>query len=398
MLDLSAQKISPVMETYGRFPITLVKGKGSYVWDEQGNKYLDYTSGIATCNLGHIPEAVSEKLKNQLDHLWHCSNLYHIPSQNELAEKLTSLSCHDQVFFCNSGAEANEAAVKLAKKYAKDQGYTNKTDIVTFTDSFHGRTGTTMAATAQQKIHEGFTPLTPGFSYLPFNDQEALLTLDEQKTCAVMLELVQGEGGVRPADVSWVKQLSKICKEKDILLIIDEVQTGIGRTGTLFAYEQFGIKPDVMTLAKGLGSGIPVGAMLAKESVGQSFKPGTHGSTFGGNPLAMTAALATIETVEKSDFLKKAEKQSHYLFDELKKLETQYSLVKEVRGKGFLVGVELNGDAKHIVKALHGKGILSLIAGPAVLRVLPPLNTTEDEINHFLSLLKDVLNEQEDAS
>lgn len=262
---------SALMKNYQRLPLTIVKGKGSYVWDDQGVKYLDYTSGIATCSLGHVPDYVQGKLSEQLENLWHVSNLYQIPQQEALAEKLVSLSCFDQAFFCNSGAEANEAAIKLAKKYAKDQQKPERTEIVTFSNSFHGRTGYTMAATAQPKIHKGFTPLTPGFTYLPFNQPEALEQIDTDKTAGVLLELVQGEGGVHPADAEWIKALYDYCKQADILFMVDEIQTGVGRTGTLFAYEQYDIEPDAITLAKGLGSGFPIGALLAKSKAADSF-------------------------------------------------------------------------------------------------------------------------------
>ncbi|GAE92134.1 acetylornithine aminotransferase [Gracilibacillus boraciitolerans JCM 21714] len=256
-------------------PITLVEGKGgSYVWDDQGKKYLDYSSGIATCNLGHVPEVVEKAVQEQLSKLWHCSNLYHIPNQEKLAQVLTENSCGDQVFFCNSGAEANEAAIKIAKKYGHDVLEQDSPLIVTFKNSFHGRTMATLSATGQQKIQKGFTPLMPGFDYLPFNDKKALEQLKEKKPVAVLLELVQGEGGVIPADSEWVKQLESICKEQNILLMVDEIQTGMGRTGTLFCYQHYGIEPDVISLAKGgLGSGFPIGAIIAKEHVAKVFSP-----------------------------------------------------------------------------------------------------------------------------
>src|SRR5699024_8617833 len=283
----------PIMNTYGRFPITLVKGKGSYVWDEDGKKYLDYSSGIATCNLGHVPDAVESAVQEQLSELWHCSNLYHIPAQEKLAKALVEHSCGDQVFFCNSGAEANEAAIKIAKKYGHEVLKQDSPLIITFNNSFHGRTMATLSATGQEKIQNGFAPLTPGFAYLPFNEESALEELVEKQPAAVLLELVQGEGGVIPADAAWVKKLATICKENYILLMIDEIQTGMGRTGKLFAYEHYGIEPDVISLAKGLGSGFAIGAIVAKQHVSNVFSAGTHGSTFGGNPLASTAGVAT---------------------------------------------------------------------------------------------------------
>ncbi|MFC4024589.1 acetylornithine transaminase [Oceanobacillus longus] len=389
------QPAHSVMHTYQRFPLTIVKGKGSYVWNEKGDKFLDYTSGIATCNLGHVPETVHQKLSNQLNQLWHCSNLYEIPSQNELAALLTNNSCYDQVFFCNSGAEANEAAIKLAKKYAKDKGHPERTEIVTFHQSFHGRTGSTMAATGQEKIHQGFSPLTSGFRYLSYNDEASLEQVDNGTTTAVLLELIQGEGGVNKAEQAWVEKLSVICKEADILLMVDEVQTGIGRTGTLFAYEQYGIEPDVMTLAKGLGSGFPIGAMLAKEQVANTFQPGTHGSTFGGNPLSTSAGIATIETLLDEEILHQVKSNSNWLQDELEALRLKHEMIQDIRGLGFLIGLELTVEAATLIEAFREKGVLVLSAGTNVLRILPPLTTTKEELENFLQIFKEIITEAE---
>lgn len=394
MSDVTTTHQNTIMDTYKRLPLTLTKGKASYVWDDQDQSYLDYTSGIATLNLGHIPPEVHEKLSQQLDRLWHCSNLYHIPEQQALANKLTELSCFNQAFFCNSGAEANEAAIKLAKKYAKDQGNDERIEIVTFSGSFHGRTGTTLAATAQEKIHQGFTPIALGFRYLPFNDPASIEQINNGTTTAVMLELVQGEGGVRPANVEWVQQLAKTCQKHDILLIIDEIQTGMGRTGTLFAYEQYGIKPDMMTLAKGLGSGFPVGALLAKEKSATSFQPGTHGSTFGGNPLAMTAALATLETIVKGDLLDQVKKKSILIFNRISEWKKQFPSIIDIRGKGFLIGIQFDYEVSGLLEALRDQHVLALVAGADVLRVLPPLNTSDEEINEFLTIMQSILNDQ----
>lgn len=391
---VNTEKQSAVMNTYARFPLTIVKGKDSYVWDDQGEKYLDFTSGIATCNLGHVPDPVQEALKQQLDTLWHVSNLYHIPIQEKLARILTENSVMDAVFFCNSGAEANEAAIKLAKKYAKDKGNEERTEIVTFRQSFHGRTGTTMAATAQEKIHLGFTPLTPGFRYLPYNDFEALKEVDNGKTTAVLLELIQGEGGVHVADKEWIQALAHLCEEQDILLMFDEVQTGFARTGTLFAYEQYDVEPDVITLAKGLGSGFPIGAMLAKKNVAASFAPGTHGSTFGGNPLAATAGYATVKTIIEEQIAANVKRMSRYFLEVLKGLKEEFSEVKGIRGKGLLLGLEMEGGATEYITALRGKKVLALSAGEHVLRILPPLTTTTEEIDAFIQALTEVLKER----
>lgn len=385
---------SPVMNTYGRFPITLVKGKGSYVWDDKGKKYLDYTSGIATCSLGHVPDKVQAALEEQLHTLWHCSNLYHIPIQEKLANILAENSIFDGAFFCNSGAEANEAAIKLAKKYAKDQGNEERTEIVTFKRSFHGRTGTTLAATAQEKIHQGFTPVTPGFRYLSFNDEAALEQIDNGKTTAVLLELVQGEGGVNVAKVDWVKKLAALCKEKDILLMLDEVQTGIGRTGSLFAYEQFDFEPDVITLAKGLGGGFPIGALLAKEKAAAAFTPGTHGSTFGGNPLASTAGYATVNAILEGNILEHVKKVEHFILNKLYDLQQEYPVIEEIKGIGLLLGLEMENGAAEYITALRERDVLVLSAGEKVLRILPPLTTSEKEAAEFIAAFQEVLEEK----
>lgn len=396
MYDLNEIETLPsLMDTYARAPIAVIKGKGSYVWDDKDCSYLDFTSGIATCNLGHVPDAVAEKVHEQLDAVWHCSNLYTIPNQEKLAEKLVQCSVFDQVFFANSGAEANEAAIKIAKKYANDHGYQNRKTVVTFSNAFHGRTMTTLTATAQEKIHKGFYPLAPGFRYLTYNDEAALDQINDGKTIAVLLELVQGEGGVHPADKEWVKKLSKICQEADILLMVDEVQTGMGRTGTLFAYEQYGIEPDVMTLAKGLGSGFPIGAMLAKSHVSVSFTPGSHGTTFGGNPLATAAGLATVEEMTAPNFLMDVQEKADVLKAGLDKLTGSFQSVKAVRAMGMLMGLELTGEAKEIIEGLRAQQVLALSAGPKVLRILPPLTAKKEEIDLFLEKLTSVLEQIE---
>jgi acetylornithine/N-succinyldiaminopimelate aminotransferase len=383
-------QISPLMTTYNRFPVTLVKGKGSYVWDEEGKRYLDFTSGIATCNLGHVPESVKEKLEEQLQNLWHCSNLYNIPAQQELAAELVENSCGDQVFFCNSGAEANEAAIKLARRYAQKIKGTKKFEIVTFQQSFHGRTLATLSATGQGKIQEGFLPLMPGFRYLPFNDLEALKDISSEETCAVLLEMVQGEGGVIPADREWIEQLAKTCKENNILLMVDEIQTGMGRTGSLFAYEQYGIEPDVVSIAKGLGSGFPIGAIIAKAEVAQAFDPGSHGSTFGGNPLAVTAGLATVQFIQSTNLLVNVKELSEFFYAQLQKVKEKFSIVENIRGKGLLIGMVVPGKAVEIVQNAIGKQVLILTAGPDVVRILPPLTASKEEILELIVVLEDI--------
>ncbi|MCP3741001.1 acetylornithine transaminase [Rossellomorea sp. BNER] len=391
-ITIQDKALNPLMATYNRFPITIVKGEGSYVWDDQGEKYLDFTSGIATCNLGHVPQFVKDQIVEQMDALWHCSNLYHIPSQEKLASLLVEQSCGDKVFFCNSGAEANEAAIKLARRYAQEVMKTEDYEVVTFRESFHGRTLATLTATGQEKIQKGFSPLIKGFRYLPYNDMDALDDLAGDKTCAVLLELVQGEGGVIPAQKEWIEKLSAICKERGLLLMVDEIQTGVGRTGSLFAYQQYGIEPDVVTLAKGLGSGFPIGAVLAKENVAKAFVPGSHGTTFGGNPLSTTAGVATLSYIKENNIVEKAAVLGEYLHEQLIKLLEKYPIINEVRGKGLLTGLVIP-NAIEVVHAARNKNLLVLIAGPNVLRILPPLTTTKQEIDDCISILGSVLNE-----
>ncbi|WP_246943043.1 acetylornithine transaminase [Bacillus pinisoli] len=386
-------KSSPLMPTYNRFPLSIVKGKGSKVWDQQGVEYLDYTSGIATCNLGHVPNVVKEKLEDQLQSLWHCSNLYHIPVQEQLATLLVENSVFDQVFFCNSGAEANEAAIKLARRYAQKVKETDAYEIVTFTQSFHGRTLASLSATGQEKLQAGFYPLLPGFRYLPYNNLPALEELVAEQTCAVLLELVQGEGGVVPADPEWIAEIVQLCEKHGLLLMVDEIQTGMGRTGTLFAYEQYGIKPDVVSLAKGLGSGFPIGAILANEKAAKGFEPGTHGSTFGGNPLAAAAGLATVEHMVTSNVIQQAKEIGQYLAEELQVVQETFKHVETIRGRGLLQGMVMKDQAIKVVDKMREHQILILTAGPNVVRILPPFTTTKEEVDHFIQVLKLVLGE-----
>jgi acetylornithine aminotransferase len=382
--------VSPLMENYARFPVAIVKGKGSYVWDDQGKKYLDFTSGIAVCNLGHVPDAVKEKVEEQLQSLWHCSNLYHIPNQEQLAGLLTANSCGDQVFFCNSGAEANEAAIKIARGYAQKVKGTDKHLVVTFKQSFHGRTMATLSATGQEKIQKGFYPLVPGFQYLAYNDFASLDVLAKLQPAAVLLEMVQGEGGVIPADPEWVKKLDAICKENDILLMVDEIQTGMGRTGKLFSYQHYDIEPDVISLAKGLGSGLPIGAIIAKEHVAKAFDPGSHGSTFGGNPLVTAAGIATVQSIVNSNLLEHVNEIAAFLDTKLAEYKNKFSFIKEIRGKGLLKGIIVEANASEIVQKAIKNQLLILTAGPNVVRILPPLTATKEEISQFADILEKV--------
>jgi acetylornithine/N-succinyldiaminopimelate aminotransferase len=383
-----------IMQTYGRFPATMVRGEGARLYDENGKEYLDFTAGIAVTNLGHSHPRVTEAISKQAAQLIHCSNLYYNPSQIQLAEKLVQLSCLDQVFFCNSGAEANEAAIKLARKYAHDQYGPEKYEIITFLHSFHGRTAGALSATGQTKYQKGFGPLLPGFHYAEAGNLESVLRLVNEKTCAIMIEPVQGEGGVVPMDPEFLLALRKLCDEKGLLLIFDEIQTGIGRTGTLFAYQQFAIEPDILTLAKGLANGVPIGAMLAKKQVAQAFTPGTHASTFGGNPLATTAALATLQVLMEEGVLERVQALGNYLADRLSQLVEKYDHAVEVRGMGLMRGILLKEGAGEVVSAAFVKGLLLTVAGGNTVRFVPPFVITEADIDQAVSIVDGILAEK----
>jgi acetylornithine aminotransferase len=375
---------SALFPNYKRWELEIVEGKGTKVIDANGTEYLDFVSGIAVCNLGHCHPAVVEAVQAQLQKLWHVSNLFENSLQEEVASLLVANSDGQRVFFCNSGAEANEAAIKLARKH------TGKSRILTFHQSFHGRTFATMTATGQEKIHSGFGPLLPTFSYLPFNDAAALEQAMDHEVAAVMVEAVQGEGGVTPAQTEFLQAAEKLCKQYGALLIIDEVQTGIGRTGKAFAYQHYGISPDIITVAKGLGNGIPVGALIGKEELADTFSAGTHGTTFGGNMIAMSAAKAVLENVMQPEFLEGVTEKEAY-FMELLQDVTSLPVVKEVRGKGLMIGIECNTEAASFVTELQKKGLLVLVAGPNVVRLLPPLTVTKEELETAASAIKEVL-------
>ncbi|MGE5704220.1 MAG: acetylornithine transaminase [Clostridia bacterium] len=388
----TTEQVHNLMNNYARWSIRLVKGKGNAVWDEDGKQYLDFTSGIAVASLGHVPDTVTKRLHEQLDTLWHCSNLFEIPLQEQLADLLAEVSGMDGIFFCNSGAEANEAAIKIARRYAQKVKQTDRYEVITFEQSFHGRTLATLTATGQDKVKDGFTPLPTGFVTIPYNDSEALKAAINEKTCAIMLELVQGEGGVHPADPEWVKEIRQLCDEHDLLLIVDEVQTGIGRTGTWFAYQQYGIMPDVVSLAKALGSGFPIGAIMAVEKAAEAFAPGSHGSTFGGNPLAMAAGLATLQTIKEQDLLKRVNELHEMLVGQVKQLQALFpGKVLDVRGKGLLLGIELDQPVANVLTYMRERGIILLQAGPNVIRLLPSFITTEAEIKQMVDLLKEAI-------
>lgn len=383
-----AQSLLP---TYARFPLALVKGEGSRVWDDQGKEYLDFISGIAVTNLGHAPARVKEALVKQLDELWHVSNLFRIPNQEEAGKLLTDNSCGDAVFFCNSGAEANEAAIKLARRYQQLVQNNGRFEIITFEQSFHGRTLATLTATGQSKVKEGFAPLPAGFKTIPLNDLKLLEEAVTEQTAAIMLELVQAEGGIHPVDREYIHAVQALCQREGILLIVDEIQTGMGRTGKLFAYEHFGIEPDIFTLAKGLGSGFPVGAMVAKEKLREGFTAGSHGSTFGGTPIATAVVKATLETMLEEAVPAKAAEAGEYLMRRLREALSGVPFVQDVRGLGLLVGIQCAGPVSSVLAEAQAKGLLVLSAGPNVVRLLPNLLVTKDEIEEAVAILAELL-------
>ena len=380
-----------IMNTYKRFPIVLVKGSGVKVWDVNGKEYLDFVAGIAVCNLGHSHPQVIAAVKEQLENLTHVSNLYYTEPQTQLAKLLVDNSFADKVFFCNSGAEANEAAIKLARKYAHENMGPDKFELITMKDSFHGRTMATITATGQEKFQFGFTPLLEGFTYVPFNDLQALEARISNKTCGIMVEPIQGEGGVNIPNAQYLARMREICDRHGILLIVDEVQTGMGRTGKLFAYEHSGIKPDIMTLAKALGNGFPIGAMLATNKIAKAFIPGNHASTFGGSPLAMAAANATVKTMLQEGILKHCRKMGDYFLLQLKKLQQKHKIIKEVRGKGLMLAAQLNIESDDIVNECLQRGLLIISAGGKTLRFVPPLIITTQDVDQAIKVLDEVM-------
>ncbi len=410
-----------VFQTYLRHGKPFVRGEGPFLWDEDGKKYIDFLSGIAVCSLGHCHPQITKTIKSQASTLVHLSNLFYTKPQADLAYTLCEKSFADRVFFANSGAEANEAAIKLArrysqkkysqkkysqkkysqkncsqkscsqKKYSQKNGEHNRFKIITMEQSFHGRTMATLSATGQDKIKDGFAPLLEGFSHVPFNDIKALKNEIDENTCAVMLEPVQGEGGIIPADREYLKAVKKICSEKDILLIFDEIQCGMGRCGTLFAHELYDIKPDIMTLAKALGNGLPIGAMLATGKAATGFDYGSHATTFGGTPLAAAAALEVVKIISDKSFLTKVCEKGKYFKNQLEKLTEKHAIAKSVRGKGLLLGLELNlkanKDAGFFVKKLLEKGFIINGIQNKILRFAPPLIIENQEIDKLISAL-----------
>ena len=380
-----------IMNTYKRFPVAMVRGLGAKLWDANGREYLDLVAGIAVCNLGHCHPNVVAAIKEQADSLMHVSNLYYTEPQAQLARLLVENSFADKVFFCNSGAEANEAAIKLARKYAHENMGPDKFELITMKDSFHGRTMATITATGQEKFQFGFTPLLEGFSYAPFNDLKALEAAITVKTCGIMLEPIQGEGGVIIPDAEYLAGVRDICDRHGILLIIDEVQTGMGRTGKLFAYEYSKIKPDIMTLAKALGNGFPVGAMLSTNEIAKAFAPGNHASTFGGNPLAMAAGTATVKTMLQDGFIAKSCETGDYFLSQLKKLQQKHQIITEIRGRGLMLACGLSIEGSDIVSDCMKRGLLINCTGGKTLRFVPPLIITTQEVDQAIAILDAVM-------
>jgi acetylornithine/N-succinyldiaminopimelate aminotransferase len=381
------------MNTYDRYPLVLRKGRGMNVWSSDGKEYLDFVGGIAVNILGHCHPRVVIAVQKQAQRLLHVSNLYHNEPQIKLAKLLVEHSFADKVFFCNSGAEANEAAIKLARKYAKENMSGNRYEVLTALNSFHGRTLATVTATGQKKFHKGFEPLVPGFRYFDFDDIASLRKAISEETCAVMLEPIQGEGGVKVPSRDYLKAVREACDEHGLLLILDEVQTGMGRTGQLFAYEHFEAVPDIMTLAKGLGGGFPIGAMLATNRVASAFQPGNHASTFGGNPLACAAAVATLETLLEDGFiLDQCRRMGAYLMQGLEDLKKEHpSVIVDIRGMGLLVGMELTRECASIIKACMERGIIINCTAGNVVRFTPPLIVREKDIDQMIDVLDDIL-------
>ncbi len=390
MKDWMAKDANYIMPTYPRHPLLAVRGDGFKVWDEKGKEYLDFFSGISVCNLGHCRPAVVKATEEQINRLFHICNLYYTIPQIEVAELLVKHSFADKVFFCNSGAEANEAAIKLARIWGK-QFSPPRYKIITMKGSFHGRTLATLTATGQEKVKKGFEPLPEGFVHVPFDNIHALKKAIDKETCAVMLEPIQGEGGIIVPSPDYLKKVKALCKEHGLLLVLDEIQTGMGRTGYLFAYEHESVKPDILTLAKSLANGLPIGAMLATDEIAEFFSKGTHATTFGGNPVACAAAKVVVKTLVETDILDHCKQVGHFFKQQLEKLNERHKVIKEVRGRGLMLAVELNIPAAPIVAACLEKGYLINAVQEKVLRFLPPLTITREPISSFVSTLDEVL-------
>jgi len=383
-----------ICQTYARHDLVLVRGSGCRLWDADGREYLDFVGGIAVCNLGHCPDGLAEVLYRQARHLVHVSNLYYTEPQVRLAELLTGSSFADKVFFCNSGAEANEAAIKLARKYSRERHGAGRYGIITMKASFHGRTMATLSATGQEKVHHGFEPLVDGFHYVEFDNVDAVAAAVDGTICAVLVEPIQGEGGVRIPGPDYLARLRRLCSERDLLLIYDEVQVGMGRTGALFAHEHEGVGPDIMTLAKALGNGLPIGAMLTTNHVAEAFTPGSHASTFGGTPLVTAVACEVLKRISDPTFLERVLTVGAYFKERLQALQAKHpSLVREVRGRGLIVGMELEVPGKDVVRRCQELGFLINCTVDTVLRFVPPLVVSEAEIDRLIQALDTAFSE-----
>lgn len=383
---------NPVMQTYARLPVAFVRGDGAYMWDQEGRRYLDALSGIAVNTLGHAHPKLVKALSHQVGQLIHTSNLYEVPLQTALAQRLVDLSGMTNVFFCNSGLEANEAALKLARKHGYVKGLPAAKTIV-FEGAFHGRSIATLSATANAKVHKGFAPLVEGFVRLPLNqiDQVRQAVAQDPSITAVFLESIQGEGGIQPAHLDFLRQLRALCDEHDVLLMLDEVQCGIGRTGQWFAHQWAGIKPDVMPLAKGLGSGVPIGAVVTHGKAASLFEPGNHGTTFGGNPLAMQAGLTTLQAIEEEGLLQNATDRGEQILAKLRARLGQTSGIREIRGKGLMIGIELQTPCAELVKAALAKGLLINVTADRVVRLLPPLIIDAEQAETIADMVSDLI-------
>jgi len=387
--DLIAADAKVGLQTYGRLPYAFVRGAGARLWDAQDNEYLDFLGGIAVVPLGHCHPKVTAAIQQQAETLIHTSNLYYIEPQVQLAQKLHEISGGMRAFFCNSGAEANEAALKIARKHIKEKLGEERFEIITATDSFHGRTYTALAATGQPKYHKGFEPMPPGFLYAPLNDIEALRDLVNEKTAAIMLEPTQGETGINPCTSEYLQAVRALCDEHGIVLIFDEIQSGMGRSGKFFAHEWAGVRGDIVTLAKGLANGVPIGALLTSEEVATAFSPGTHGSTFGGNFLSSTAALATLGVLFDENLMENATRVGDYFSGCLKDWAQSAGILKEVRGRGLMIGVELSQPiARDLMKKSLERGLIFNAIGETVLRFLPPLNISTDDVDEAMEKLE----------
>lgn len=384
--------LNPVMQTYARLPVAFVRGEGAYMWDQEGRRYLDALSGIAVNTLGHAHPKLVRALSHQVGQLIHTSNLYEVPLQTALAQRLVDLSGMTNVFFCNSGLEANEAALKLARKHGYVKGLTASKTIV-FEGAFHGRSIATLSATANAKVHKGFAPLVEGFVRLPLNqiDQVRQAVTQDPSITAIFLESIQGEGGIQPAHLDFLRQLRMLCDEHDLLLMLDEVQCGIGRTGQWFAHQWAGIKPDVMPLAKGLGSGVPIGAVVAHGKAASLFEPGNHGTTFGGNPLAMQAGLTTLQAIEEEGLLQNATERGEQIISKLRARLDRTKGIREIRGKGLMIGIELEAPCADLVKTALAKGLLINVTAERVVRLLPPLIIDSKQADVIADLVSDLI-------